>query len=54
MKGEGKGSRRLTQVDAAGGETSVCVVTGLLYPRENQEQLPQKKREFCASGAEQV
>ena len=43
MKGEGKSSRRLTQVDAAGGETSVCVVTGLLYPRENQEQLPQKK-----------
>ena len=33
MKGEGKSSRRLTQVDAAGGETSVCVVTGLLYPQ---------------------
>ena len=33
MKGEGKSSRRLTQVDAAGGETSVCVVTGLFYPQ---------------------
>ena len=33
MKGEGKSSRRLTQVDAAGGETSVCVVTGLLCPQ---------------------
>lgn len=33
MKGEGKSSRRLTQVDAAGGETCVCVVTGLLYPQ---------------------
>ena len=33
MKGEGKSSRRLTQVDVAGGETSVCVVTGLLYPQ---------------------
>ncbi len=33
MKGEGKSSRRLTQVDAAGGGISVCVVTGLLYPQ---------------------
>ena len=33
MKGERKSSRRLTQVDAAGGETSVCVVTGLFYPQ---------------------
>ena len=33
MKGEGKSSRRLTQGDAAGGETSVCVVPGLLYPQ---------------------
>ena len=45
MKGEGKSSRRLTQVDAAGGETSVCVVTGLLYPQgESGAAAPEKTR----------
>ena len=48
MKGERKSSRRLTQVDAAGGETSVCVVTGLLYPQgESGAAATEKTRVLC-------
>lgn len=48
MKGEGKSSRRLTQVDAAGGGISVCVVTGLFYPQgESGAAATEKMRVLC-------